>query len=51
VNPLPSGTHAWTNAYTAALADPIYTSTLPSLTAATPANAICSQLYLPLIQR
>ncbi|MGD8634202.1 MAG: hypothetical protein PVF85_11570, partial [Anaerolineales bacterium] len=51
VNPLPSGTSAWTNAYEAAIADPIFTSTLPSLAEATPPHAICDQLYLPLIQR
>jgi len=51
VDPLPGGTHAWTNAYTSALSAPIYTSSLPSLAAATPSMAICDQLYLPLIVR
>ena len=51
VDPLPSGTHAWTNAYTSALSAPIYTSSLPSLAAATPSMVICDQLYLPLIVR
>lgn len=50
VHPLPDD-GSWTDAYKAALDDPIYTSSLPSLAEATPANAICSQLYLPLIQR
>lgn len=51
VDPLPSSTHAWTNAYSSGVAASIYTSTLPSLASATPANVICDQVYLPLISR
>jgi len=51
VNPLPSSTHAWTDAYSAAIAAPVYNSTLPSLAAATPPHPVCAELYLPLITR
>lgn len=51
VNPLPSSTHAWTNAYSAAVAGSIFNSALPSLGAATPSHVICYQDYLPLISR
>jgi hypothetical protein len=49
VNPLPAATSAWTEAYAAAIADPIYTSSLPSLAAATPPHPICAELFLPII--
>jgi len=52
VNPLPSDTHAWTDAYRTAIASSTYTSTLPSLATAKPANALCAnKVYLPLIIR
>lgn len=41
VFPLPGGTNAWTNAYRNAIANPIYTETLPSLEAATPPTTYC----------
>ncbi len=50
VNPLPSDTHAWTNAYHDAIASSVYTKTLPSKAAATPSNTTCpNKVYLPLI--
>jgi hypothetical protein len=51
VNPLPASTSAWTNAYAAAIADPIFTTSFPSLTAATPPHPICSELFLPIISK
>lgn len=51
VYPLPAATSAWTNAYSTAIADPVYNSTLPSLSAATPPHPVCSELFLPIISR
>ncbi|HWQ83036.1 MAG TPA: glycosyl hydrolase [Anaerolineales bacterium] len=41
VSPLPGGSNAWTNAYRNALSNSIYTSTLPSVEAATPPTTYC----------
>ncbi len=51
VNPLPTDTHAWTNAYSNAIAVSVYTKTLPLKTDATPSTTICPKAYLPLIIR
>lgn len=52
VSPLPSITHAWTNAYAQAIASASYTTQLPSLADATPASTFCGySIYLPLILR
>jgi len=51
VTQLPAATGTWTNAYSTGLAASIYNSTLPSLTAATPPQPVCAELYLPLITR
>jgi hypothetical protein len=51
VNPLPSPGGGWTDAYSTAITDPIFTSSLPSLAAATPPHPICMELFLPIITR
>ncbi|MGB2897321.1 MAG: glycosyl hydrolase [Anaerolineales bacterium] len=51
VSQLPAATGTWTNAYSTAIADPVYTTTLPSLSAATPPHPICMELFLPIITR
>lgn len=45
VRPLPDSTGAWTNAYRNAIADTIYTTTLPHLTAATPPDRYCGKTF------
>jgi len=51
VSPLPAATGAWTNAYSTAIANPVYNSKLPSLSAATPPHPVCTELFLPIISR
>ena len=51
VNPLPPVTNDWTNAYSGAIANATYNSSLPSLADATPSVAICSApyaIYIPI---
>ncbi len=49
VQSLPGGTGTWTDAYKNAVASAAYTSTLPSLAAATPSSTTCLKIYLPII--
>ncbi len=51
VDPLPPATGVWTNAYSTAIANTMYNSTLPSLSAATPPHPVCTELFLPIITR
>jgi hypothetical protein len=51
VTPLPSPPWDWTVAYMTAIADPTFTSSLPSLAAATPPFPICTELFLPIIMK
>ncbi len=54
VNPLPSGSNTWTNAYSTALADAVYISSFPSLLDATPLASTCNspfQLFIPIVQK
>ena len=54
VSPIPSGTNAWTNAYSTGISSATFTSVLPSLVDATPTNTICDYtefIYMPIIMK